>query len=148
MKASLYIGTKIVLSTPMTRLQYVEYRGWDLPDNENGEDEGYLVEYTDGGKPNHPDHKGYISWSPKEQHEKAYILIKQDVAPEGKEFQPHQVRVLGEITQLHENMEKLSIFLASPRSEELPAEERALLLQQLRHMGDYHLVLQQRIARF
>lgn len=67
-----YIGTKAVKARPMTRGEYNAYRGWTLPANENGADEGYLVEYTDGGKPNHPDHEGYISWSPKEQFEKAY----------------------------------------------------------------------------
>ena len=67
-----HIGTKIVTATPMTRLQYNVYRGWDLPANENPDDEGYLVEYTDGGKPNHEKHAGYISWSPKEQFDNAY----------------------------------------------------------------------------
>lgn len=67
-----YIGTKIVLLTPMNRLQYNEYRGWQLPSDENGADEGYLVEYTDGGKPNDSRHAGYISWSPKAQADAAY----------------------------------------------------------------------------
>ena len=70
--SSTYIGTKIIGATPMNRLAYNVYRGWDLPANENGADEGYLVEYQDGGTPNHPAHAGYISWSPKEQFEKAY----------------------------------------------------------------------------
>jgi hypothetical protein len=43
-----------------------------LPDNENGADEGYLVEYEDGGVPNDTRHEGYISWSPKAQFENAY----------------------------------------------------------------------------
>lgn len=67
-----YIGTKVVSATPMNRLAYNVYRGWGLPANENGSDEGYLVEYLDGGKSNHPLHQGYISWSPKEQFENAY----------------------------------------------------------------------------
>lgn len=68
----LYIGTKQVTATPMTRLAYNEYRGWTLPADEAGADEGYLVEYLDGGKPNHPGHAGYISWSPKAQFDAAY----------------------------------------------------------------------------
>lgn len=67
-----YIGTKIVLALAMSRLAYNEYRGWDLPADENGADDGYLVEYTDGGAPNHPAHAGYISWSPKAQLDAAY----------------------------------------------------------------------------
>ena len=59
----------------MDRLAYNIYRGWELPVDENGSDEGYLVEYLDGGKPNHPDHKGYISWSPKEQFDNGYTEV-------------------------------------------------------------------------
>jgi hypothetical protein len=68
----LHIGTKAVTAKPMTRLAYNEYRGWTLPQNENGTDEGYLVEYQDGGRQNDQRHAGYISWSPKEQFDKAY----------------------------------------------------------------------------
>lgn len=67
-----YIGSKIVTAEAMTRLAYNEYRGWQLPDDEDGSDDGYLVEYLDGGKPNHSDHAGYISWSPKVQFDAAY----------------------------------------------------------------------------
>ena len=67
-----HIGTKIVNGTPMTRLEYNNFRGWQLPADENGADEGYLVEYLDGGKPNTKDFAGYVSWSPKEQFEGAY----------------------------------------------------------------------------
>lgn len=67
-----YIGTKIVTAAPMNRAEYNVYRGWVLPANEDGADDGYLVEYTDGGKPNDARHAGYISWSPKEQFDNAY----------------------------------------------------------------------------
>lgn len=67
-----YIGTKIINAIPMTRLAYNEFRGWTLPANENGDDEGYLVEYVDGGSRNTEQYKGYVSWSPKEQFDNAY----------------------------------------------------------------------------
>lgn len=67
-----YIGTKIIKASPMTRQQYNDYRGWQLPEDENGDDEGYLVEYVDGGQSNHANHEGYISWSPKDVFENAY----------------------------------------------------------------------------
>lgn len=51
-----YIGTKRVTATPMTRLAYVEHRGWKLPEDENGADDGFLIEY---------DNK-YITWSPRD----------------------------------------------------------------------------------
>lgn len=67
-----YIGTKKVSAEPMTRAAYNAFRGWTVPADENGSDEGYLVEYLDGGAPNTPTYVGYVSWSPKEQFEKAY----------------------------------------------------------------------------
>lgn len=70
--SDLYIGTKMVNAEPMTRAEYNAFRGWELPADENGDDEGYLVEYLDGGKPNTTTHAGYVSWSPKEQFDKAY----------------------------------------------------------------------------
>lgn len=66
------IGTKIIKSLPMTRQEYNDYRGWQLPENENGADDGFLVEYVDGGQSNHESHEGYISWSPKEVFDRAY----------------------------------------------------------------------------
>lgn len=48
----MFIGTKLINAIPMTRKRYNDFRGWELPADENGEDEGYLVEYLDGGKPN------------------------------------------------------------------------------------------------
>lgn len=67
-----YIGTKLVNAKPMTRQEYNDLRGWTVPSDENPNDEGYLVEYVDGGKANHPDFAGYISWSPKDVFERAY----------------------------------------------------------------------------
>ena len=71
----LFIGTKVVKAQPMTRFEYNEFRGWQLPLDEVGSDEGYLVEYVDGGKPNVPTHEGYVSWSPAAQFDKAYHEI-------------------------------------------------------------------------
>ncbi|TVL97172.1 MAG: DUF2829 domain-containing protein [Candidatus Brocadia sp. WS118] len=67
-----FYGTKLIAAKPMTRAEYNAFRGWELPNNENGGDEGYLVEYLDGGKPNVEGYAGYVSWSPKEQFENAY----------------------------------------------------------------------------
>lgn len=57
-----YIGIKVIHAEPMTRGIYNEYRGWTIPENENPDDKGYLVKYSDG----------YESWSPKAQFEEAY----------------------------------------------------------------------------
>ena len=67
-----YIGAKQVRGVPMNRADYNTLRGWTVPADENPSDEGYLVEYLDGGTPNHPGFAGYISWSPKKQFDDAY----------------------------------------------------------------------------
>ena len=71
-KGKLHIGTKLLLALPMSRADYCLYRGWDLPDDEDGTDLGQLVEYVDGGEPNHSEHKGYISWSPQDVFDNSY----------------------------------------------------------------------------
>jgi hypothetical protein len=70
-----YIGTKMIKARPMTRAEYNKYRGWELPEDEDGDDKGFLVEYIDGGQPNHQNHKGYISWSPENVFNRAYRSI-------------------------------------------------------------------------
>lgn len=67
-----YIGTKIINAKPMTRGAYNQYRGWNVPEDENPEDEGYLVEYQDSPTKNTPDHENYVSWSPKDVFDRAY----------------------------------------------------------------------------
>ena len=57
-----YIGTEVVQAKPMTRGDYNLYRGWTIPENENPDDPGYLVKYSDD----------YESWSPAAQFERAY----------------------------------------------------------------------------
>lgn len=58
-----YIGIKLIEAVPMTRGEYNTYRGWTLPSDENPVDAGYLVKYQDS----------YISWTPNEVFEKAYL---------------------------------------------------------------------------
>lgn len=71
----IHIGVKVINAKPMTRQEYNYLRGWKLPENENGADEGFLVEYLDGGQANHPDFAGYISWSPADVFANAYREI-------------------------------------------------------------------------
>jgi len=70
-----YIGVKMVEAVPMTRLEYNQYRGWDLPADENGSDDGFMVEYLNGGESNDSRHDGYISWSPKKIFEQANLCV-------------------------------------------------------------------------
>jgi hypothetical protein len=70
--SAVYQGTKQLKAWPMVRGEYNDYRGWKVPEGENPDDAGYLVEYLDGGKPNDPRHSGYISWSPADVFERTY----------------------------------------------------------------------------
>ena len=67
-----YIGVKLINAKPMTRAEYNDFRGWQLPRDENGDDKGFLVEYQDGGKGNTDLYAGYVSWSPEEVFHNAY----------------------------------------------------------------------------
>ena len=138
-----YIGTKIIQATPMNRADYNDYRAWELPANENGADEGYLVEDTNGGKANDSRHVGYISWSPNEQFEKAYIDV-----PDVSALQPHQARVVAEKADLDDRRDKLYAFVQTGSFDSLPRDERDLLVNQYDAMRLYSNVLARRIEAF
>lgn len=138
-----YIGTKIVHATPMTRLAYNEYRCWDLPANENGADEGYLVEYTDGGAGNDSRHMGYISWSPKAQFDGAYVEVG-DVGG----MPPHQQRVVAEHAELTNRITKLLNLMRGDIYKSLHTEEQVLLSVQLEAMLLHSRALSRRINGF
>jgi hypothetical protein len=70
-----FLGLKVINAKPMNRLDYNIFRGWDLPEDEDGTDEGMLVEYVDGGKANTEDFSGYVSWSPIDVFKNAYREI-------------------------------------------------------------------------
>jgi hypothetical protein len=69
-----FTGTKTIKAKPTTKKEYCDYRGWKIPEGEDPNEEIYLVEYEadPNSKPNHPDHEGYISMSPKHVFDKAY----------------------------------------------------------------------------
>lgn len=136
-----YTGTKIVKALAMSRQAYNDYRGWQLPVDENGADEGYLVEYQDGGKPNDSRHAGYISWSPKAQFEQAYLAM--DV-PAGTP--PHVVRMIGEKAELQDRLTKLEKFIGTPIYNGLASDEQLRLGVQRDAMRMYLNVLAARVA--
>lgn len=132
-----FIGTKSVLATTMTRGEYNEYRGWSIPDNEDPTEQGYLVEYVDGGKPNDDRHKGYISWSPRDVFEQSY-----------HQAQTPQDRVRLEQRDLYDKLDKLENFLDKGQPDFIDDEQWALLKEQQKHMDAYNDVLTKRIAKF
>lgn len=77
-----YIGTKLIEAKPMTRGEYNEYRGWTIPPDENPDDPGYLVKYSDS----------YESWSPKDVFDSAYIQVDDNKElPSGVSIGPKMV---------------------------------------------------------
>jgi len=76
MEMKTYIGTKTIKATLMSRGEYNNYRGWTIPENENPNDEGYLVEYLNSSNKVHPNHDNYISWSPKKEFEDSYREVE------------------------------------------------------------------------
>ena len=57
-----YIGVKVIAAEPMTLGAYNQFKGWTIPEDEDPNTEGFLVEYADN----------YISWSPKPAFEESY----------------------------------------------------------------------------
>lgn len=131
-----YIGTKVLKAVPMNRGDYNILRGWNIPKNEDPKEDGYLVEYQDGGKPNHPDYEGYISWSPKDVFEKAYQLAE-----------THIDRLCIEKKDLAEKFEKCSAFVRSDKFREVVKNDiqAFLLVLQRELMGRYNQVLDYRL---
>lgn len=143
MTPRLYEGTKRVLATPMTRGAYNQYRGWETPADENPKDEGYLVEYQDGGKPNCPRHAGYISWSPKDVFDRSYKELPVSTLP------PHQQRVLDEKQELDIRITKLDEFIQrSYVFNTLPTDEQSRLKRQLDVQRELSVILGDRIDGF
>lgn len=62
---------KRVNAKPMTRQEYNDFRGWSLPEEENGDDEGYLIEDINGPT-NTNEFMGYVSWLPKDMFENQF----------------------------------------------------------------------------
>ncbi|ENW78224.1 hypothetical protein F909_03910 [Acinetobacter sp. ANC 3929] len=132
-----YIGTKSVLATTMTRGEYNDYRGWQIPENENPSEQGYLVEYVDGGKPNDERHAGYISWSPRDVFEKSY-----------HQSQTPQDRVRLEYQELKERRDKLIEFIQKGQPDFIDDKGWALLNEQCDAMNWYYTILGSRIELF
>lgn len=61
-----YILTQPVRAIPMSRIGYNNYRGWELPQNENALDSGYFITFE----------SGYETWMEKTQFESVYKEIQ------------------------------------------------------------------------
>ena len=136
-----YIGTKLINAIDMTRAAYNILRGWELFTDENGDDAGYLVEYTDGGQANHPNFKGYISWSPKEVFERAYKPTSSMSDPVSL-LTPEQVGAAFRTVMLEENynfleedLVKLANAFAAAATPVIALQERAKCIEVARSVN-------------
>lgn len=139
--AKAYIGTKVIYALPMNRQAYNDLRGWTVPEDEDPTDEGYLVQYADGGKSNLEGFTGYVSWSPKDVFEKAYDT---GTSPKTETFID---RLEKEQAELAERIEKLKAFLGSPGFEKLEKEDQDDLKYQLSTMYPLWSILEKRLNK-
>lgn len=138
---NVFIGTKMIQATPMTRQEYNDFRGWQLPADKEGSDPGYLVIYPDSN-PNTQYFQGYVSWSPKKQFEEAYTDLG-DI----RHLSGFQQRLLGELAQLKERIRSLTKDLKGPEFLKLHFLDRSKLEEQHRTMEHYKDILSHRIKK-
>ena len=113
------VTIKRIKRKPMTLGEYNNFRGWEMPSNEDGATEGYLIEYIDSPNANTEEYDNYVSWSPKKvsdasfqpdiQEPRKQIEVKNDLlsnkytrvfceAKEEQEFNaPHHFEVISTI---------------------------------------------------
>ena len=126
----LFQGKKDVYAKPLTLGEYNKLQGWDIPADQDPTTEGYLVEYKDGGKSNHPDFDGYISWSPKEVFEGSY-----------KEIETPLGRLVIEGIELDARATGLGAFIATGKHVALGRLQAGLLSVQFDQMDTYSKIL-------
>lgn len=138
---NVFIGTKIIQAKPMTRQEYNDFRGWQLPADKEGSDPGYLVIYPDSDS-NPAHYEGYVSWSPKKQFEEAYTNLG-DI----HHLPSFQQRLLGEMVQLKEKIRGLGKYIKGPEFLKLHFLDRSKLEEQHRAMVHYKDILHHRIKK-
>lgn len=127
----MYTGTKTIYAAKMTRKEYNDLRGWQVPENEDPNDIGYIVEYQNGSSTNVKGFNGYISWSPIRPFEEAY-------RPSGTAYD----RLNLEHIELEKRCNKLKDFL---KRKNVP--NRDLLERQFKAMNEYLDVLYLRLEQ-
>lgn len=149
-----YVGAKALFAQSMTLGDYNAYRGWIIPENEDSNSEGYLVQYLDG----------YASWSPKEVFDASYQemtishIPSQGEATTGEngapETQPERSegatkwedRVRQEGAELSDRLAKLDLFIADDfKFLSLPDRQQRLLKEQRETMNSYLTILGARL---
>ena len=128
-------GTKTILIYPMNKAQYCAYQGWELPEGQDPTEAVYLVEYAaEPGKiPNHPNHEGFVTMSPKD-------VLDRNYAPSGTFMERLEI----EWKELTKKIGDLSTAL---HLNYVPDSAVAILTEQLVAMTAYQEVLHKRISK-
>lgn len=66
----------IVQVQAMTRFEYNEYRGWQVPESENPDDKGYMVINPNVSERNVKGVDGYVSWLPEQAFHEVYESVQ------------------------------------------------------------------------
>ena len=137
-----YIGTKVVHAIEMTRAAYNNLRGWQIPDNEDGNDAGYLVQCTEDDNMNVPGFTGHLTWVPKPVFEKSYSVgVTEPVTT-------HTDRMKTEREKLAKDIHALGEFITNnPIFPSLAQEEQQDMRMQRVRMKDYLWFLDRRLDR-
>lgn len=136
-----YVGTKVIHAHEINRRDYNQFRGWKLPTDENGDDEGYLVEYPDQPS-NTVDYKGYVSWSPKDVFEAAYSVLGS-----AKKALTFIDRMRIEHKELEDKLYRLNQFIETDDYNKLSSDDRHDLIFQAEAMTAYQAILFRRLQR-
>ena len=128
-----YVGVKLIEAKPMTRCDYNKYRGWTIPEDENPNDEGYLVKYSDD----------YVSWSPKGVFDEAYREYEANELPQtalGMISDDYKERFKAEYQQVkirYDKLDEMTVCYEAGTLPFTPSCSLELLKEQKKHMGNY-----------
>ena len=131
-----FAGASVVHAATMTRQEYNDYRGWQLPEDENGNDVGYILEDRAGQK-NTEQMDGFVQWLPKDEFLRKFASAETP-----------QDRVRLEQRELNEKLDALENFLDKGQPKFIDDQQWALLQEQQKHMDAYNDVLVKRITLF
>lgn len=124
----------------MTRGDYNNFRGWNIPENENPNDKGYIVKYSDG----------YISWSPKSVFEEAYDeignkpLIDTVVLMKSNDYKERFIAEYQQLVIRYKGLKKMLDNWDKGELSFVPTCPRSTYNMQIKSMADYIAVLEAR----
>lgn len=158
--SALYHQHSIVQATATSRAEYNRIRGWDVPENEDGADAGFIVKNLE---------TGHVNWYPNEVFHASFSLIadaevenhlrpalddteamlagRSQAGPDNTYAVPFVVRMRAELAELEGRLAKLTKYLDSDQSRNLPFDDLNLLRAQRMAMEGYKEILNRRLRR-